>query len=370
MARIQARRAFTLVEAVVSLGTAGILMTGLGSSIMLATRALPTEENASQAAIRASTLIDDIVTELLTATVVTERTATTVAFTVADRDADENSETIRYSWSGTPGDPLMRKYNNNAAVSIADNTQEFALVHDYYTTTTTTTETVIGTTPVTALASFDTWSGIPPTETPKPISSANHLSQCFQIAPPPEATSLTFTRAMVTMYRDMITPSSFNVAIHRPSVTGATTPAATPIASPTTILAAALSPTPVWMQMNFSGVTVTDLTNVEFCLVLSGSEAINVWGIYDNDRTAPANGTTLMWSTDAGGSWKPASKDINKNDLKFYVYGTYESSITQEVTNTRYFMTGIAITARFHESPDAAVRTTAHLLNAPEVAAP
>jgi len=370
MPRTPTRRAFTLVEAVVSLAITGILLTGLGSTILLANRALPEHENPQQAIVRGSVLIDDIVTELLTATTVTERTATTLAFTVADRDADGNPETIRYSWTGTPGDPLLRQYNNAVPVPVADNTQEFALGHAYYTTTSTTTETVQSTTPETILASFTSWAGITPTETPKAVSSTNHVAQCFQIAPLPGATSLTITRALVWMNRDASAPSTFNAAIHRPSATGATTPAIVPIASPTAVPGAFLSVSPTWCPITFSGVNVVDLTNTEFCLVLSGSEAIPVWGVHDNNRNAPANGMTLMWSTDAGASWSPASKDINKNDLRFNVYGTFVSSSTQEVTNTRYFLTGMTITARFHESPAATVRTTAHLLNAPEVAAP
>ena len=97
MRTLQAHRAYTLLETVVSLAVAGVLMTGLGSTILLANRALPGEENPSQAAGRAAIVIGDIVTELLTAKTVTERSATTLEFTVADRDNDANPETIRYS---------------------------------------------------------------------------------------------------------------------------------------------------------------------------------------------------------------------------------------------------------------------------------
>src|SRR5690606_1877203 len=39
-----------------------------------------------------------------------------IAFTLADRDGDGSPERVEYSWSGTPGDPLVRRYNVSAAV--------------------------------------------------------------------------------------------------------------------------------------------------------------------------------------------------------------------------------------------------------------
>src|SRR5690606_30888846 len=56
-----------------------------------------------------------------------ERTATAATIAVPDRTGDGRPETIRYSWSGVVGDPLLYEYNGGAALSILDGVQQFRL---------------------------------------------------------------------------------------------------------------------------------------------------------------------------------------------------------------------------------------------------
>ena len=53
--------------------------------------------------------------------------ALAVTFTVPDRDNNGLSETIRYSWSGTPGDSIMRAYNGGVEVAVAEDVKYFSL---------------------------------------------------------------------------------------------------------------------------------------------------------------------------------------------------------------------------------------------------
>ena len=76
---------------------------------------------------KASELIDEITTDLNLAMSFSERTDTAVTFTVPDRDSNGQSETIRYSWSGTSGDSIMREYNGGDAVAVAEDVQYFSL---------------------------------------------------------------------------------------------------------------------------------------------------------------------------------------------------------------------------------------------------
>ncbi|MBP90055.1 MAG: hypothetical protein CMJ64_25665 [Planctomycetaceae bacterium] len=50
-------------------------------------------------------------------------------FTVPDRDADGDVETIRYSWSGTAAASLMREYNGGTAVGVVDDIHAFSLAY-------------------------------------------------------------------------------------------------------------------------------------------------------------------------------------------------------------------------------------------------
>jgi hypothetical protein len=54
-----------------------------------------------------------------------EQTATAMTFTVPDRDGDLLAETIRYAWSGTPGDPLTRQINEGAVATMLEDVHVF-----------------------------------------------------------------------------------------------------------------------------------------------------------------------------------------------------------------------------------------------------
>ena len=129
--RIHASRryALTLAELVLSMAVMTILVGGIGSALLLASHALPTGSEPATNRITVCQTLDQITAELYCAQSFAARSSTTVEFTVADRNEDKNPETIRYAWSGTPGDPLTRQYNGAAAVTICDDVQDFSLAY-------------------------------------------------------------------------------------------------------------------------------------------------------------------------------------------------------------------------------------------------
>ncbi len=124
------RSGFTLVELVASMTPAVILLGGMGSAILIASHALPGRNSATDAILRASDVVEQMAGELHCAVTFTQRSATTVEIRVPDRNADLAPETIRYTWSGTPGDPLTRQYNAGTVVNVAEDVQEFQLDYD------------------------------------------------------------------------------------------------------------------------------------------------------------------------------------------------------------------------------------------------
>ena len=122
-----ARRAgMTLAELSISLGVIATIMVATGSIMVLTGKAVAiTSAQASDAR------VDDVVTTFMSdqrlALTVTERTATSITFTVADRTGDGIPEQIRYAWSGVPGDPLTRQVNGATPVVIARNVTKFGL---------------------------------------------------------------------------------------------------------------------------------------------------------------------------------------------------------------------------------------------------
>lgn len=121
------RLGFTLSELTVSAAIMGLVVMGIASSIMVATQALPDEDNPSQISFDNAAVADQIVEELRYAIAITERSSNVIAFVVHDRNGDGVPERIRYAWSGTAGDPLTREYNGGSAVEVAKNVSEFAL---------------------------------------------------------------------------------------------------------------------------------------------------------------------------------------------------------------------------------------------------
>ena len=127
---IQPRRGFTLVEMVLSMAVMTVLLGGIASAMILASRALPDIETPLKAKADGYHAADGLAGELFAAQTITFRSATVVEFTVADRNADSNAETIRYSWSGVAGQPLTRRYNNGTIDTVLENIYQFDLRYD------------------------------------------------------------------------------------------------------------------------------------------------------------------------------------------------------------------------------------------------
>jgi len=123
----------TLIEMLISISIISIIMLGLGSVMLIASKALPDTGNPADTIITASVAAEQLESELKFAVTFSVRDANTVEFTVADRNGDDIPETIRYTWSGTAGDPLTRQYNGGTVFTVAEDVNDFFL--DYHTKT-------------------------------------------------------------------------------------------------------------------------------------------------------------------------------------------------------------------------------------------
>lgn len=121
------RRGYTLIELIVSMGSATMLIAGLASALFTSSSAMSLDSGSQAKRQQSAEIQADLMADLQYALNFSERTANAVTFTVPDRDGDSNPETIRYAWSGTAGDPLTYEYNNGTAVTLADDVQSFDL---------------------------------------------------------------------------------------------------------------------------------------------------------------------------------------------------------------------------------------------------
>lgn len=127
MSKCKSRGGFTLIELSVSLVSSVLLMAGLTSAIYISSQTLDMDSSTSRQSVIASEVLGDMTADLALARSFSERTATAVTFEVPDRDGDLHPETIRYAWSGTPGDPLTYQYNGGTAITIATDVQSLEL---------------------------------------------------------------------------------------------------------------------------------------------------------------------------------------------------------------------------------------------------
>jgi hypothetical protein len=115
-----------------------ILLVAIGSAIVLAGGAIPPANDPAVPTEAAFEVGHEMAAELQFALAFAERSVTAVEFTVPDRNGDTSPETIRYEWSGTPGEALKRAYNDGPFVKVIESVVDFALEYD----TTKSTKTV------------------------------------------------------------------------------------------------------------------------------------------------------------------------------------------------------------------------------------
>ncbi|MDH3583140.1 MAG: prepilin-type N-terminal cleavage/methylation domain-containing protein, partial [Phycisphaerae bacterium] len=118
---------FTLVELVLAAAISVILLGAMTSALVITARALDHGDSPTRRVDDAAEASRRIVSELKLAISFSELTANAATFTVPDRDGDEAVDTIRYAWSGTPGDPLTVSYNGQAAVVVVADVHHFNL---------------------------------------------------------------------------------------------------------------------------------------------------------------------------------------------------------------------------------------------------
>ncbi len=122
--RSVSRSGHTLLELLISMSIMTILMSAMTTVIVVAGHAIPDSQAPTTKKIKAMELVDQMGSEIFYATSITEASANSITFTVADRGhGAAGPETIRYAWSGTLGDPLTRQYNVGTVITMIDDVQ-------------------------------------------------------------------------------------------------------------------------------------------------------------------------------------------------------------------------------------------------------
>jgi type II secretory pathway pseudopilin PulG len=114
------RGGYTLVELVASLASAAALLLGLGGALAVTLRATDIQRQQALSLRQTQLALQDLARDIQSAQIVPERGASAMTLSVADRNANGSSETIRYAWSGSAGSALVRELNGTSADWIDD----------------------------------------------------------------------------------------------------------------------------------------------------------------------------------------------------------------------------------------------------------
>lgn len=310
------RGGFTLIELLVSAAIVAVLAVAMGSAVMIASRAIGRRSPDSSAArsVSAAEAVEQMRSDLRTATSFTERQASAVTFTVPDRDGDGVQETIRYAWSGISGAALTRAYNGTAPETLAQDVR--ALNFDYL---------IQSLQPMAQAGEQESGELLlmahvdAPGGSMKPILIDNNRSaaQYFKPTLPANAVSWKVTRVLIMGRSDR---STDGVLYFWATAANGSLKPGYPILETVQVSEATLPTATAWFEVPFTQLDELDPSR-GICLVIgyrSGSQNIGLIQ-YEENGTPMTAGTHYMSSNDGGSSF---TSPVSDRDMCFRLYGT------------------------------------------------
>jgi hypothetical protein len=327
-----------------------IILMSIGSAILLASKAIPSEDHPGDLVVSAAQVGRDITAELAQAIYVFETGDHAVAFTVADRDGDHSPERIRYAWSGTAGDPLTRQLNSAAAVNVIDHVDRFDLSY----TTVAVAETYSGG-PVESdeqlLAKFDS----PYNNGSESVENDQWWAQPFTASLPSGALAWSMTRTLIRAE-----PQNGGQTVY---VTLAPTDSSGKPTEPAIdsgeLYTSSMSASWQWYQTSYNDAVDLSPGQKIALTVASMSSSTSIKLGFINNAT-PSWGTWQK-SENAGASW---NAEYNEG-MRFYAYGTVTTRGPDQ-TVYRDHLTRIDLSLDA-DGAGAPIDTAAALLNTPQV---
>lgn len=345
---------FTLIEVAIATAILSIIVVGLSSAIVLATKALPSMTSPAQQTLKAADVSQRILGELRYASSITESTANALTFIVPDRNGDALPDTISYRWSAIPGDRLTRQFNTGAVVTALPDVHDFSLDYDL----TDRTEMVAGEGEgaVTTLTYHSAVMGY----TSASVTAYDWPGQYFTPILPADATGWRVTGVAFWAKADVVWGGE--VAVQLRQATPSNTPTDTVLAEKTLSAYSLDIFTYQWTYVDLDGAARL-AADEGACLVikhLSGSLPCHV--LLDGSPTGFVSDMSFVMSTDAGQNWGATTA----MSLEFTVYGTYTTpDLVGDVTRT--FAQRATLDVRAGDQSSSSVHSAVGLLNEPEV---
>lgn len=322
-------RGFTLVEVMVALSIMAILLLSLGSVVALATKAIPPTNPPASDTTATHEVLRVLDADLELASDITAATATSLKFKVADRNSDGVAETIWYSWTGIPGDPLQRMYNSNPSEPVVARVQSMSFA--YSTVAATVTGTAVSTTSAEQLfyandATYDQT---------KPVASGESYGQTISPLLPTNATSWKLTRVRYIAAADGTKSGTITLNI-RPVSSSTGLPSATSWASGTR-LESTLTSSFNWYSFDASAAPAQPPGGAMAFTLSSATSACQIR--YASTGFAQS-GSQLVYQMNGVPAWIPTPD----GSMMVQIYGTYTSPVAPTTAVKR--VTAVAVTVQ------------------------
>jgi prepilin-type N-terminal cleavage/methylation domain-containing protein len=337
---------FTLVELVTALVIISLLLLSVQSVLALAARLGPGGKNPSTATTSIAKGIEMLNFDLPYATSITAKSATSITFTVPDRNGDGQAETISYSWSGASGDGLVRTVNGSNSTLISK-VASFQLQYDMDATTTQN----YADSAETLLNSYDSLLSLGDCD----IDSNDWVGQYFTPTLPSNAVSWRVTRVKIKACGKGPAVGETRIQVRR-----AKSGLPTSIVDEAVMYEANLStllglPTYAWQEFTFPG-SYNFSPSEGACLVAQWQKDADSCNIQAQALLATGSNSNMVKTSNAGVSWSA----VSAQDLLFYVYGTYK---TPSTASTTYSLKRVRVKIGSSTDPNAVLYTTMAVLN-------
>lgn len=309
-------RAFTLAELLVALAVMAMLMAGLSGVFVVAARALPDKQSTLTAGPAALRAIERINADVTYATGLSSGSPTSFTITVPDRTGDLSPESITFSWSGTPGAPLLRSVNSSPAEMLLASVRALTFSYDIQTTTS-------GSAAGGTAAEQQYISLAIGTATNTSITSLVSLGQTFRPAMSADASSWSITRVVTRLRLSGIADGS--IALQVRTVDNSGLPTST-VLNQVTIAEPPGAGSSTSYAIPVSGLTPGQAVAIVF-LYRTGLQSCSVPVL--GTTASPAGGAYISTAT-GGLTW---SSDVNKC-IQLDVYGQVTTPTTTATSSS------------------------------------
>jgi Tfp pilus assembly protein PilE len=310
---------FTLVELTTAMGVMCILLVAMASAVSFSANVLGGQGAVNQTNLLASAdAADQMTDDLNVATAFTERTGTSLTFTVPDRVANGTPNQIRYAWTGS-GHPLTRQFcaANSPLLSASSSAYPaVALLGNVTNLAFTPLFRQMGTPAVSDALVSSSSAGLLGTASTYNIDAQHWLRQTFTPAFASLPGSYTITRVQVQMQASGPQDCTLAVQLSGKTTSGATLSETEPLYE-----AALSTSTAEYAEVPFKTMTGLSPSSV-VTMTISYSSGTGVGAIASYETSIGLgilSGATWSTSSNAGSTWTAASI---LSCLQFNIYGT------------------------------------------------